>query len=86
MFFSYMIICLPTKWVSRFNILATVMGTVVLVITTIMLPIKAPELNSAKSIFTDVGNRVSDLCDSRLFQAFRPATMGLDGPVGGLSA
>jgi hypothetical protein len=77
MFFSYMIICLPTKWV---------MGTVVLVVTTILLPIQAPELNSAKAIFTDVGNLASDLCDSRSCQTFRPATMGLDGPVGGLSA
>lgn len=51
---SYGIICLPTKHVSYFNIFATVLGTVVLVITTIWLPIAAPELNSAKAIFTDV--------------------------------
>ncbi|KZV97072.1 amino acid transporter [Exidia glandulosa HHB12029] len=51
---SYGIICLPTKHVSYFNIFATLLGTVVLVITTIWLPIAAsPNLNSAKAIFTD---------------------------------
>lgn len=50
---SYAIICLPTKQVSRFNIFATALGTIVLVITTIWLPIVAPKLNSAKAIFTD---------------------------------
>ncbi|KAH7103349.1 amino acid transporter [Auriculariales sp. MPI-PUGE-AT-0066] len=53
MFVSYCIICLPTKQVSRFNIFATVIGTIVLIITTIWLPVAAPELNSAKRIFTD---------------------------------
>jgi amino acid transporter len=55
MFLSYLIICLPTKYVSWFNIGATVLGTIVLFITTILLPIKAaPNLNSAKDIFTNV--------------------------------
>ncbi|EJD41031.1 amino acid transporter [Auricularia subglabra TFB-10046 SS5] len=53
MFVSYLIICMPTKYVSYFNIWATALGTVVLVVTTIWLPIAAPELNSAKAIFTD---------------------------------
>ena len=54
MFFSYLVICLPTLYVSWFNIGATAMGIIVLVITTILLPIKATELNSAKAIFTEV--------------------------------
>lgn len=33
---------------------ATALGTVVLIITTIILPVKAPQLNSAKDIFTGV--------------------------------
>ena len=54
MFFSYTIICLPTRYVSWFNIWANVLGVVVLIISTIILPIKAQELNSGKEIFTDV--------------------------------
>jgi amino acid transporter len=54
MFASYLIICLPTKWVSRFNIWATAIGTIVLILLTILLPAKASQLNSAKAIFTDV--------------------------------
>lgn len=54
MFFSYVVICLPTRYVSYFNIWATAMGIVVLVVTTIILPIKAPALNSGKAIFTEV--------------------------------
>ena len=54
MFLSYLIICLPTKYVSWFNIWATALGIVVLIVTTILLPAMASELNSAKDIFTSV--------------------------------
>jgi len=58
MFTSYLIICLPTKYVSWFNIFASALGTVVLIIATILLPIKAsPNINSAKDIFTVVHNQ-----------------------------
>ena len=58
MFISYRIICLPTKYVSWFNIFASGLGTIVLIITTILLPIKAsPNINSAKDIFTQVYNQ-----------------------------
>jgi hypothetical protein len=58
MFLSYCIICLPTRYVSYFNIWASALGTVVLVVVTILLPCKAPELNSAKDIFTDVRRKL----------------------------
>ena len=54
MFFSYVVICMPTLYVSWFNIGATALGMTVLVITTIILPIKATELNSGRAIFTEV--------------------------------
>lgn len=54
MFLSYVIICLPTKYVSWFNIWATMLGIVVLIVMTILLPAKATNLNSAKDIFTIV--------------------------------
>ena len=54
MFLSYVIICLPTRYVSWFNIWATGLGIVILIVTTITLPIKAQELNSGKEIFTNV--------------------------------
>ena len=54
MFLSYLIICLPTKYVSWFNIWATALGIVVLIVTTILLPAMANELNSGKDIFTSV--------------------------------
>ena len=54
MFFSYVVICMPTLYVSWFNIGATALGITVLVITTIILPIKATELNSGRAIFTEV--------------------------------
>ena len=54
MFFSYAVICLPTRYVSWFNIGATGLGIIVLVVTTIVLPVQAPQLNSAKAIFTEV--------------------------------
>lgn len=57
MFISYVIICLPTRYVSWFNICATALGMLVLIITTILLPAKAIELNSAKVIFTSVCRR-----------------------------
>lgn len=63
MFFSYLIICMPTKYVSWFNIWATALGIVVLIVTTILLPAKATELNSAKEIFTNV--RASKPVDNR---------------------
>jgi amino acid transporter len=51
-------VCLPTKQVSWFNIWASALGTVVLIVATILLPIKAaPNLNSAKDIFTSVYNQ-----------------------------
>jgi amino acid transporter len=52
MFASYLVICLPTRFVSWFNIWAYFIGTIVLVVATILLPIKADHLNSAKDIFT----------------------------------
>ena len=54
MFISYLIICLPTKYVSWFNIWATALGIIILIVTTIVLPAKATDLNSAKAIFTSV--------------------------------
>jgi amino acid transporter len=58
MFLSYLIICLPTKYVSWFNIWASALGTVVLLITTILLPLEAsPNINSARDIFTAVYNQ-----------------------------
>ncbi|KAH8101637.1 amino acid transporter [Cristinia sonorae] len=60
MFISYVIICLPTKMVSWFNIWASAFGTVVLLIATILLPIKAAQngqINSAKAIFTKAFNQ-----------------------------
>ena len=54
MFLSYVIICLPTRYVSWFNIWASALGIVVLIVTTILLPAKANELNSGKDIFTSV--------------------------------
>lgn len=54
MFLSYIIICLPTKYVSWFNIWASMLGIVVLLVSTILLPAKATELNSGKDIFTQV--------------------------------
>src|SRR5882757_1709205 len=58
MFKSYLIIGLPTKYVSWFNIFASALGTIALIVTTILLPIKAsPNINSAKDIFTKVYNQ-----------------------------
>ena len=54
MFISYLIICLPTKYVGWFNIWATAIGFAVLIVTTLLLPAKAVELNLAKQIFTSV--------------------------------
>lgn len=54
MFLSYLIICLPTRYVSWFNIWATAVGITILIVTTIILPVKAEELNSGKEIFTNV--------------------------------
>ena len=54
MFISYLIICLPTRYVSWFNIWASMIGIVVLIVTTIILPAMAQELNSGKDIFTSV--------------------------------
>ena len=49
---------MPTKYVSWFNIWAAALGTVVLLITTILLPIKAsPNINSANDIFTLMYNQ-----------------------------
>lgn len=54
MFISYVIICLPTRYVSWFNIWASMLGIVVLIVSTIILPAMAQELNSGKDIFTSV--------------------------------
>lgn len=54
MFLSYLIICLPTKYVSWFNIWASALGVIILIVTTILLPAKAQALNSGKDIFTSV--------------------------------
>jgi len=58
MFVSYLIICLPTKYVSWFNIWASALGTVVLLLTMDLLPVKAaPTINSARDTFTRVYNQ-----------------------------
>ena len=54
MFLSYVIICMPTRYVSWFNIWANILGVIVLIVSTILLPIKAEHLNSGKTIFTSV--------------------------------
>ena len=53
---TYLIICLPTRYVSWFNIWATALGITILIVTTIILPIKAEHLNSGKEIFTNVSS------------------------------
>ncbi|KAF7795625.1 hypothetical protein EIP86_006790 [Pleurotus ostreatoroseus] len=72
MFASYVIICLPTRYVSWFNIWANILGQVVLVVSTILLPIKAEKLNSGKEIFTSVSvrNRITFVVSSRREQLY----------------
>ena len=49
---------MPTKYVSWFNSRAAALGTIVLLITTILLQIKAsPNINSANDIFALVYNQ-----------------------------
>ena len=58
MVIMYIIVCMPTKYVSWFNIWAAALSTVVLLITTILLPIRAsPNINSANDIFTLMYNQ-----------------------------
>ena len=56
MFISYVIICLPTRYVSWFNIWASGLGIVILLVMTVVLPVKAEQLNSGKAIFTSVSD------------------------------
>ena len=79
MFFSYIIICLPTLYVSWFNIGATAMGIIVLIVTTILLPIKATELNSGKAIFTEVYNQTGWPVGWAFCMTFLSATWTLSG-------
>ena len=86
MFFSYLIICLPTKYVSWFNIWATALGIVVLIVTTILLPAMANELNSGKEIFTSVRCLRTELSDLTLTRDVRSCTTRQAGPRDGRSA
>lgn len=86
MFFSYLIICLPTKYVSWFNIWATALGIVVLIVTTILLPAMANELNSGKEIFTSVRHIPTALLVLTLTRDGRSCTTRLGGHRGGRSA
>lgn len=56
MVLSYLIICIPTRYLSWFNICASVVGVLVVLVATIVLPIKAQEINGGAAIFTDVGD------------------------------
>jgi len=79
MFISYCIICLPTRYVSYFNIWASALGTVVLIVATILLPIKAPQLNSAKDIFSSVYNQTGWPSGWAFCMTFLSATWTLSG-------
>ncbi|PSR80619.1 hypothetical protein PHLCEN_2v6688 [Hermanssonia centrifuga] len=79
MLFSYLIICLPTRYVSWFNIWATGLGIVVLIITTIILPAKATKLNSAKAIFTSAENQTGWPTGWAFCMTFLSATWTLSG-------
>lgn len=79
MFISYVIICLPTKYVSWFNIWAYAIGTILLLVSTILLPIKAQELNSGKAIFTEVYNQLDWPAGWSFCMSFLSATWTLSG-------
>ncbi|KAJ3549968.1 hypothetical protein NM688_g5123 [Phlebia brevispora] len=79
MFASYIIICMPTRYVSWFNIWANILGWVVLVISTIILPIKAKELNSGKDIFTNLYNQTGWPAGWSFCMSFLAATWTLSG-------
>ncbi|KAI0338005.1 amino acid transporter [Trametopsis cervina] len=79
MFASYVIICLPTRYVSQFNIWAYAIGTILLIVTTILLPIKAQELNSGKAIFTEVYNQLDWPVGWSFCMTFLSATWTLSG-------
>jgi amino acid transporter len=79
MFASYLIICLPTRYVSWFNIWAYAIGTVLLLVTTVLLPIKAEELNSGKAIFTEVYNQLDWPAGWSFCMTFLSATWTLSG-------
>ncbi|EIN03859.1 amino acid transporter [Punctularia strigosozonata HHB-11173 SS5] len=79
MFASYLVICLPTRYVSWFNIWAYFIGTIVLIIVTILLPIKADHLNSAKDIFTKGENQIAWPAGWSFCMTFLSATWTLSG-------
>ena len=79
LFISYVIICLPTKYVSWFNIWAYAIGTILLLVSTILLPIKAQELNSGKAIFTEVYNQLDWPAGWSFCMSFLSATWTLSG-------
>ncbi|KAI0701071.1 amino acid transporter [Cytidiella melzeri] len=79
MFASYLIICLPTRYVSWFNIWAYAIGTALLIVTTIILPAKAEELNSGKAIFTEVYNQLDWPTGWSFCMTFLSATWTLSG-------
>ncbi|TBU31322.1 amino acid transporter [Dichomitus squalens] len=62
MFISYLVICLPTKYVSWFNIWSNALGIIILIVLTILLPVKAETLNSGKAIFTQARLWASPRC------------------------
>lgn len=79
LFLSYLIICLPTRYVSWFNIWATGLGIAILLATTIVLPVKAEELNSGKAIFTQVYNQIGWPAAWSFCMTFLSATWTLSG-------
>ncbi|KIP04158.1 hypothetical protein PHLGIDRAFT_120946 [Phlebiopsis gigantea 11061_1 CR5-6] len=79
MFISYLIICLPTKYVGWFNIWATALGFAVLVVTTLLLPAKAVQLNSAREIFTSLYNQTGWPSGWAFCMTFLSATWTLTG-------
>ena len=64
MVIMYITVCMPTKCVSWFNSRGAALGTVVLLITTILLLIKAsPNINLANDVFTLAYNQTGWLSD-----------------------
>lgn len=51
---TFLLNCLPTRHLSVYNMCAAVLGIMILLVTTVTLPIKATKLNSGKDIFTVV--------------------------------
>ncbi|KAM5537391.1 hypothetical protein V8D89_008910 [Ganoderma adspersum] len=79
MFLSYLIICLPTKYVSWFNIWANALGIIILIVLTILLPVKAESLNSGKAIFTQAYNQLDWPAGWSFCMTFLSATWTLSG-------